>query len=188
MYNLANNMKKYFIHLTILIISMSNTIMAQEMSRQSKINELLSTIINSEDHNISWELDSLINIKLNNNEFKDALNYITNNRNLKNDTEAYDGLLGRMNSKRHKRRKKIFEKLISNNWRDNKTINGKDKKVILAEGDSWFVYPLIIKDILNHLIREDNYAIFSIAYGGDWLANIIKEETYLDEYEKYVQT
>ena len=53
--------------------------------------------------------------------------------------------------------------------------------MILAEGDSWFQFPICVKDIIDWLIKEDNFAVYCIAAGGDWIANIIYEEKYIEE-------
>jgi hypothetical protein len=59
--------------------------------------------------------------------------------------------------------------------------NRKDKKVIVAEGDSWFEFPQAIKDIIDHLNDNQRYNVFSMAYGGDWLANIIYDGKYVEK-------
>ncbi|UCH14720.1 MAG: hypothetical protein JSV22_01855 [Bacteroidales bacterium] len=53
--------------------------------------------------------------------------------------------------------------------------------MILSEGDSWFQFPIDVKDIIDWLLKRCNYAIYSIAYGGDWITNIIYEGTYIEE-------
>jgi lysophospholipase L1-like esterase len=49
---------------------------------------------------------------------------------------------------------------------------------IVAEGDSWFQYPLILKDTIDQLIDTDNfqYAIYGLSEAGDLLSNIIRED------------
>ncbi len=42
-----------------------------------------------------------------------------------------------------------------------------DKPIILAEGDSWFLYPFLIEDIVDHLIND--YPLRSIAAAGDYI-------------------
>ena len=54
-----------------------------------------------------------------------------------------------------------------------------DNRVIVAEGDSWFQF--IGDDIISWLSQSPNYAIYSIAYAGDWLSNIILEGKYVEE-------
>jgi hypothetical protein len=58
----------------------------------------------------------------------------------------------------------------------------KIQKVIVAEGDSWFQFPVFVEDIIDHLNHpKNNYAISSIAYAGDWLTNMIYEGKYVEE-------
>ncbi len=49
---------------------------------------------------------------------------------------------------------------------------------IVAEGDSWFQYPLILKDTIDQLIDRDNfqYAIYGLSEAGDLLSNILRED------------
>ena len=49
---------------------------------------------------------------------------------------------------------------------------------IFVEGDSWFEHPFI-KEIIDHLIDNSNYAIHTLAYGGDWIGNYLQEQKYL---------
>ncbi len=48
---------------------------------------------------------------------------------------------------------------------------------IVAEGDSWFQYPILVKDTLDHLYKL--YAIRSYAEAGDTLENYMKKREYL---------
>jgi len=43
---------------------------------------------------------------------------------------------------------------------------------LLAEGDSWFLYPILLKDIIDNLSSE--YAIYSVAAAGDTLENMLR--------------
>ena len=49
---------------------------------------------------------------------------------------------------------------------------------IVAEGDSWFQYPLLLKDTIDHLIDLDqfNYAIYGLSAAGDLLSQIVAED------------
>lgn len=49
---------------------------------------------------------------------------------------------------------------------------------LVAEGDSWFQYPLILRDTLDQLYRV--YAVCSFAEAGDTLENYLKKREYLD--------
>ena len=59
------------------------------------------------------------------------------------------------------------------------------KKIILAEGDSWFEYPWFIRDVIDWILRLSRYPVYSMAFGGDWIANILYEGEYIDELSLY---
>ncbi len=90
-----------------------------------------------------------------------------------NRSDASWGFLGKLNKRSRKKRNKLFWKKIQ---------SGKFSKIILAEGDSWFEYPIFVKDIVDYLNKsKKEYAIFSQAYGGDWLSNILYEHEYIEK-------
>ena len=95
-----------------------------------------------------------------------------NDSHIRNDSQAEEGKMGKMNWKSFFRREKKF-------WR--KIKKGNISKIILAEGDSWFEYPIFIDEIIDHLNKRDDYAIESLAYGGDWIANILYEQQYVEK-------
>lgn len=45
------------------------------------------------------------------------------------------------------------------------------KPVLVAEGDSWFQFPILVDEILDHL--SDKYAILSLAAAGDTAENMV---------------
>lgn len=53
-----------------------------------------------------------------------------------------------------------------------------DRLRIVAEGDSWFQYPIRVVDAIDHLYKL--YAIRSFAEAGDTLENYMKQKEYLD--------
>lgn len=57
---------------------------------------------------------------------------------------------------------------------------------IVAEGDSWFQYPLLLKDTIDQLIDLDNfqYAIYGLSEAGDLLSNIVKEDEITEAIDK----
>jgi len=60
-------------------------------------------------------------------------------------------------------------------WRFRNLIDaGYDGIRIVSEGDSWFQYPIIRDDIIDHL--SERYAIHSLGRAGDTLAKIIEEQ------------
>ena len=57
---------------------------------------------------------------------------------------------------------------------------------IVAEGDSWFQYPLLLKDTIDQLNDLDKfqYAIYGLSEAGDLLANIIREDEITEAIER----
>jgi hypothetical protein len=88
-------------------------------------------------------------------------------------SNANTGLIGKLNSRSTKRRTKRFNRKIK------KLRQGGNYKIIYAEGDSWFQFPVFVKDIIDWLNSREGYIIYSDAYGGDWIANIIYESQYI---------
>lgn len=99
---------------------------------------------------------------------------------LKQESDATTGMMGFLNRWSTKKRQKNYFKKIKKGFRVKKEGN-ENNKLIVAEGDSWFQFPVFIKDIIDWLSMEKQYAIYSIAYGGDWFANILYEEKYIEE-------
>ncbi|SMX44412.1 caspase family protein [Actibacterium lipolyticum] len=48
--------------------------------------------------------------------------------------------------------------------------------VIVEEGDSWFQFPVLLKDTIDYLM--DEYAVFSLSAGGDTLDNMAQKAEY----------
>ncbi len=74
----------------------------------------------------------------------------------------------------------VFNKLARGrrNRKYRRRIRHWDGVRIVAEGDSWFQYPLILKDTIDQLADTDNfqYAIYGLSEAGDLLSNIIRED------------
>lgn len=51
--------------------------------------------------------------------------------------------------------------------------------IIVSEGDSWFQYPLLLDDIIDHLYSS-NLAVRSLDAAGDTLENMLREREYID--------
>ncbi|TAD90434.1 MAG: hypothetical protein EAZ99_06210 [Alphaproteobacteria bacterium] len=55
---------------------------------------------------------------------------------------------------------------------------GKKRPVLLAEGDSWFQYPMRLKDVVDHL--SDDFSIFCISAAGAELKTMVDTHEYRD--------
>jgi hypothetical protein len=60
--------------------------------------------------------------------------------------------------------------------------DGYKGPLLAAEGDSWFQYPLLLKDLIDQL--SDDYAIYCRSEAGDTLDNMVKRREYLDALER----
>jgi hypothetical protein len=94
-------------------------------------------------------------------------------------SNANTGMAGKLNSRSNKKREKIFYKRVL------KQKPGTGYKFIYAEGDSWFQFPVFIKDILDWLKERKDYILYSEASGGDWITNIIFEGQYIPALSVY---
>lgn len=55
--------------------------------------------------------------------------------------------------------------------------------VIVAEGDSWFQFPLLLTDIIDNLL-DKGHLISSLDEAGDTLENMVREKEYLSELQR----
>ena len=109
-----------------------------------------------------------------------------------NMSEADVGLLGRFNRNTHGKRRENFLKKFRKAGFGQGRRNGsgiEKNYLVMAEGDSWFLFPKVffwtpVKDIIYWLSRQDRYAVYSLAAGGDWLSNIIKTADYIEELDR----
>ncbi len=67
-----------------------------------------------------------------------------------------------LNERGERRRIKAYEERIAAGWKGLR---------FLAEGDSWFLYPLLLNDVIDWL--DVDYAIYSVAAAGDTLENML---------------
>jgi hypothetical protein len=98
-----------------------------------------------------------------------------NDRSILNRSDASEGLMGKLNRRSKRKRNNDYFRMIKNGFRAD-----PGNKVILAEGDSWFEFPVFIRDIIDWLKKRKDYAIYSLAYGGDWLSNIMYQGEYIE--------
>lgn len=77
-----------------------------------------------------------------------------------------------------KYKRKIFFKIRKD--------NGSKKPLLVSEGDSWFQFPLIINDVIDHLNKD--YLIWSVGSAGDTAKNMLLNDSkleYLDGLKKF---
>lgn len=61
-----------------------------------------------------------------------------------------------------------------------KISGGFQGHVIVSVGDSWFQYPHLLEDVIDHLSADEDKAILSFGAAGDVLSNIADRQEYLD--------
>lgn len=91
---------------------------------------------------------------------------------------SLEKLLVRMNTIKNTQRNQRFFRKIRGRFRQ--PGSGKHQ-VVLAEGDSWFNYPIILTDIIDRIGMDPDLAVYSIASGGDWLLNMLHAREYVEE-------
>jgi len=89
-----------------------------------------------------------------------------------------DGFLRYLNNYKNRTRNRYFTRKIKRGFRQP---GNPHRKVIVAEGDSWFNYPLILTDIIDRIRMEKDFALYSVAGGGDWLLNMLAAREYVEE-------
>lgn len=108
--------------------------------------------------------------------------YYGSNSFMLNRSEANIGFIGALNRSADHHKLKRFHRKIREGFRNPKLY--PDHKLVLVEGDSWFEYPMFLKDISDYLERKPNLALYSLAHGGDWVANMISNLQYEYDYMK----
>jgi len=89
--------------------------------------------------------------------------------------DTSQGVLGFLNGISRFLRDRKFEKKVKRNPRSVR---------VVSEGDSWFQYPIFIKDIIDWLNRDEVLAIQSLGAGGDWIYNILTQREYIKALQK----
>jgi pSer/pThr/pTyr-binding forkhead associated (FHA) protein len=81
-----------------------------------------------------------------------------------------------LNERANRKRLAAYQRRIRGGWKGLK---------LLAEGDSWFNYPILLRDIIEDLSRD--FAIYSMAATGDTLENLVRSvghfETLVKEHK-----
>ena len=105
--------------------------------------------------------------------------YDINEKQLIEFSSANTGFVGFLNRKSTKYRKCKFKRRIDHQK------EGEEYIKIYAEGDSWFQFPVFLRDIIDYLNTKDNFIIYPDAYGGDWITNILYEQQYVSALSTY---
>nr|WP_293837201.1 hypothetical protein [uncultured Arsenicibacter sp.] len=87
---------------------------------------------------------------------------------------ATNGIVGWINARSRAKRQDRFWACIQQDFRKD-----PNNIVAVAEGDSWFEHPFLT-DIIDHLNRRTDTAVFSLAYAADWLDNMLYQGEYVD--------
>lgn len=148
--------------------------------------ELLRKMLNDPLRFSETDFDALMNSYKGENEkyaiqealadFRECIRHIydLNEKGLQETSNANTGPLGKLNKRSTAKRKETYFKRVENQKPGEKYVR------IYAEGDSWFLFPTFVKDIIDWLEEEKNYLIYSDAYGGDWFTNIMYEGQYVE--------
>lgn len=148
--------------------------------KNKKINTLLNKLYRNPYNFTETDIEQLIDLNVKPTDMKSLLYrlYKMNEGIILNKSGASEGPMGFFNKHCMNSKNNKFWKKISNIKKRNKI-----ERVILAEGDSWFEFPLFIKEITDQLISRNkkNYAIYSLSYAGDWIANILYNREYIDK-------
>ena len=82
--------------------------------------------------------------------------------------------LDRVNALANRRRRRKYKRKLRQN---------PDAIRILAEGDSWFQYPIVLRDIIDHLSDDPRIAVRCYSAAGDVLSNMVERPDFLDAIE-----
>ena len=141
------------------------------MNKQQLVDELLHSPLGFD----RKKLDNLLVRELGFMDIRESIRriYDLSEKELTDTSNANKGMAGKLNKFSTSVRKRRFNRKIK------KLREGKQYKIIYAEGDSWFQFPLFITDIIDWLSKRKGYIVYSDAYGGDWITNIIYESQYV---------
>jgi hypothetical protein len=122
-------------------------------------------------------------IRLRNNVDADDLSYIIQKVYDLNETSilklaAIETQIAKFNAIKNSQRNQLFFKKIRSGFRN---LQNKEHLMVLAEGDSWFNYPVILTDIIDRISMDKDLAVYSIASGADWLLNMLTAREYVEE-------
>ena len=132
-------------------------------------------------YNTKDEIDQIIQSGISYSHLREMVKriYDINEEQLKQTSNANTGKLGKLNKKSTSKRYKKFSNKV-----DHQLKSGKYYR-IYAEGDSWFQFPVFVNDIIDWLNKNEDFLIYSEAYGGDWITNILYEQQYIPALSTY---
>lgn len=81
-----------------------------------------------------------------------------------------DAAMNFANSISRMRRRLRFDRMLADAYQG---------PVIVSEGDSWFQYPILLEDTIDHLYAK-GYAVRSLDAAGDTLENMLKDREYIE--------
>jgi len=84
--------------------------------------------------------------------------------------------MAKVDALKNSRRNHLFYSRVKGEFRKKAS-----NRVIVAEGDSWFNYPVLLSDVIDWITMEDNLAVYSVASGGDWLLNMLNAKKYIEQ-------
>lgn len=77
-----------------------------------------------------------------------------------------ESAMGFLNNRSRRKRQRDFESALR---------RGDPRPVLVSEGDSWFQFPLLVEDVIDHLGKE--YLIWSLGAAGDTVENMIDSDS-----------
>jgi len=101
--------------------------------------------------------------------------YDINETTLLSYSDPMKGIFGYLNNCKKAKRSKLFFKRMK------KGLRNDNNKTIVAEGDSWFCFPIYVKDINEWILEDKSINLYSIAEAGDWIADMIYRGKYVEE-------
>ena len=81
------------------------------------------------------------------------------------DMPRLESALGVLNSRARRRRQRDFRRAMD---------KGDRRPVLVTEGDSWFQFPLLLKDVVDHL--SEDYLVWSLGAAADTVKNMIDSD------------
>lgn len=151
------------------------------MNEKEKLEELLRKVLQDPLSFTDAEFETAIELGLGFDHLRTLVKeiYDINENDLIRISSPTQGVLGKWNKKSSDKREKRYGDKVD------KQIEGKEYYRIYAEGDSWFQFPVFIKDIIDWLDDKDDLLIASDAYGGDWITNILYDGQYISGLSNY---